>query len=353
MRVAAKSVRKWIGSFSAALFARLLVISFLEGLLILGNPVFAQQAKTGSHESDSSAYPNKPVRWVVGLGPGGSNDIIARLIAQKLSESLGKQFLVDNRPGGGGSLGAGIVARANPDGYTILLANPGPNVINIQLRKDLDYKYSDFSPVIFIGHAPLILVAHPKFPADNAKELVAYAKSNPGKISWGSSGVGSILHIGLAIFQSATGVSAVHVPYKSGGLAIADLVSGQVPVMFTTLTAADSMLRASRLKVIGVAGQSRLKSLPQVPTLTEVGIPNADVSAWYGVLAPAKTPRAVVSVLNLEINKVLKLPDIERRLLSEGLVFGGGTPQEFSAFMKSEMDRLALLVKTGQVSRGD
>lgn len=329
-------------------------IAGLVGLIFFacGQPL-AQQTMSAQRASVKPQYPSKPVRWVVGLAPGGSNDIIARLIAQKLTDSLGQQFLVDNRPGGGGSLGAEIVAKASPDGYTILLANPGPNVINIQLRKDLAYAYSDFAPVILLGYAPLILVAHPKFPPNNAKELVAYAKTNPGKISWGSSGIGSILHIGLTIFQSSTGIDVVHVPYKGGAPALTDVASGQIQLMYTTLTAGDALIGAGRVKVIGIAGQKRQERIPQVPTLTELDIRNADVSVWYGVVAPVKTPSAAINTLNMEINKVLKLPDVRKRLGSEGLVFGGGTPSEFATFMKSEMDRLALLIKAGRVGLGE
>jgi len=181
----------------------------------------------------AASYPSRPVRWVVPFPPGASNDIIARLVGQKLTEAWGQQIVVDNRAGAGGLVGAETVARASPDGYTLLLANPGPNVNSVLLRKQPPYRFSDFDPVVWIGYAPLIILANPKFQPNSARELVDYAKANPGKASWGSSGVGSSLHIGLAVFQVATGVNVVHVPYKGAAPALTDLAGGQIQLMHT------------------------------------------------------------------------------------------------------------------------
>jgi tripartite-type tricarboxylate transporter receptor subunit TctC len=287
------------------------------------------------------------VRWVVPFTPGASNDIIARLVGQKLTEAWGQQFVVDNRAGAGGLVGAETVARANPDGYTLLLANPGPNVNSVLLRKQPPYKVSDFDPVVWIGYAPLIILANPKFQPNNAKELVGYAKANPGKVSWGSSGVGSSLHIGLAVFQVATGVNVVHVPYKGAAPALTDLVAGQTQIMHTTSVTADAQIKAGRVKILGIAAKKRQAVLPDVATLDEQGIKGAEAIVWFGVAAPAKTPRPIIDKLNREVNKALQMPDVRLRLDQLGLEVEGGTAEKFDAFIKSEAARLTRLIKAG------
>ncbi len=317
----------------------------LAGALLAAGPAAAQGKKADA----AGNYPNKPVRWVVPFPPGASNDIIARLLAQKLTGTWGQQFIVDNRAGAGGSVGAETVAKANPDGYTLLHANPGPSINNVLLRRDTPYKMSDFAPVIFLGYAPLIIVANPKFPPASAGELVDYARANPGKVNWGSSGNGSSLHIGLALFQAATGVDVVHVPYKGAAPALTDVVGGQIHVMYTTSVTGEAHIKAGRVKVLGVAGAKRQDVLPNVATLVEQGIRNAEASVWFGVAVPAKTPRPVVTKLNGELNRALGTADVRQRLDSLGLVVGGGTTEEFAAFMRNEADRLSKLIKAGRV----
>lgn len=302
-------------------------------------------------QAADAEYPTRPVRLVVPFPPGASNDIIARLIGQKLTEALGQQIVVDNRPGAGGSLGAETVAKAAPDGHTLLLANPGPNVNNPLMRKDSPYKAGDFTPVIFIGYAPLIIVANPKFQPNSAKELVDYARANPGKVNWGSSGNGSSLHIGLALFQAATGVKVTHVPYKGAAPALTDVVSGQINLMYTTSVTGEAHIKAGRVKILGGAGPKRQEVLPNVPTLAEQGIRNAEATVWFGIAAPAGTPRRVVDRLNREVNRALGMPDIKARLDQLGLVIGGGAPEQFDAFMKDEMRKLSGLIKIGAVQR--
>ena len=272
-------------------------------------------SSAGAAQSDpAAAYPARPVRWVVPFTPGASNDIIARLIGQKLTEAWGQQFVIDNRPGAGGSLGAETVAKAIPDGYTLILANPGPNVNTpLLLRKPL-YRVEDFTPVVFIGYTPLIIFANTSFPPRNPKELVAYAKANPGKISWGTSGLGSSLHIGLALFQAATGVDVVHVPYKGTGPALIDLVSGQIQIVNTTTVSAEGQIKAGRVKAIGIASTKRSPLLPDVPTLAESGIKEGEAIVWFGMAGPPKLPRAIVDKLNAQVNKTLALPDVKQRL---------------------------------------
>ena len=330
-------MRCLVGSTAAALAA---------ALLGYAAPLAAQSAKAAGAASD---YPSRPVRWVVPFPPGASNDIIARLMGQKLTEAWGQQFVVDNRPGAGGSLGAETVAKAPPDGYTLLLANPGPNINNPLMRKSTPYKVGDFTPIIFIGYAPLIIVANPKFAPNNAKELVDYAKANPGKVNWGSSGNGSSLHIGLALFQAATGANVVHVPYKGAAQALTDVVGGQINLMYTTTVSAEAHIKSGRVKVIANAGSKRQTVLPNVPTLAEQGINNAEAIVWFGAAAPAKTPRAIVGKLNAEINKALEMSDVRKRLDQLGLEVGGGTPEDFRNFIDKEAGRLAGLIKAGAV----
>ncbi|MBX9811592.1 MAG: tripartite tricarboxylate transporter substrate binding protein [Burkholderiales bacterium] len=296
-------------------------------------------------------YPGKPVRWVVPFPPGASNDIIARLIGQKLTDAWGQQFVIDNRPGAGGSIGADTVAKAMPDGHTLLLANPGPSINNVLLRKKPPYRINDFAPVVFLGYAPLIIVANPAFSPKNAKELIDYAKANPGKVNWGSSGVGSSLHIGLALFQAATGVNVTHVPYKGAALALTDVVGGQIHLMYTTSVSGEAQIKAGRVKVLGVADAKRQPVLPDVPSFAELGIKNADAKVWFGMSAPARTPRPIIEKLNREVNKTLEMPDVRQRLDQLGLVIGGGTPEEFAAFIKTEAGRLAKLIEAGAISQ--
>ena len=303
-----------------------------------------------SAAAERADYPNRPVRWVVPFAPGASNDIIARLIAGKITESLGQQFIIDNRGGAGGMVGGEIVAKAAPDGYTLLSANPGPNVNNILLRKKPPYTFDDFTPIIFFGYAPLIIVANAKFPPNTAKELVDYARANPGKLSWASSGIGSSLHVGLELFRAATRIQLTHVPYKGTAPAFLDIISGQVNVMYTTSVSAETHLKAGRLKALGIAAKKRQSVLPNLPTLEEQGIKNAEAIVWFALAGPGKLPSAIVQKLNAESNRALALPDVKRRLDQLGLEIGGGTPEELAKFISTEADRLRALIKAGALS---
>lgn len=298
-------------------------------------------------------YPARPVRWVVPFPPGASNDVTARILAQKLSERYGQQFVVDNRPGAGGTIGGAIVAESEPNGYTLLHANPGPSVNNVLMRRKPPYRMSDFAPVFYIGYVPLIIVADPNFPPTDVKTLVTYAKANPGKINWASSGNGSSLHIGLALFQAATGVDVVHVPYKGTAPALTDVMSGRVQAMYTTTVSASAQIKAKRVKVLGVAAPKRQAVLPDVPTLAEEGVQNAEAVVWFGVSAPAKTPVAIITKLNAELNRAIGMPDVKQRLDQLGLVPEGGSPQDFAAFLQREAERLTMLIKTNRVQMID
>jgi tripartite-type tricarboxylate transporter receptor subunit TctC len=294
-------------------------------------------------------YPSRPVRWVVPFPPGASNDIIGRLVSQKLTEAWGQQFVVDNRPGAGGLIGGDLVAKANPDGHTLLLANPAPSVNSVLLHKQPPYRINDFAPVVWIGYAPLIIVASPKFAPNSAKELIEYAKANPGKANWASSGLGSSLHIGLAVFQVATGAQVTHVPYKGTAPALTDILGGNIQLMFTTSVSADAHIKSRRVKVLGIAAKKRQSVLPNVATLEEQGIKGAEAIVWFGMAVPAKTPRAVVDKLNRETNRVLQLADVRQRLDQLGLEVEGGSAAKFDAFIKAESARLTQLIKAGAV----
>jgi len=301
----------------------------------------------------ASAYPQRPVRWIVPFAPGASNDITARLFAQKLSESTGQQFVVDNRPGAGGSIGARIVVDATPDGHTLLHANPGPSINNVLLRRSPPYRQADLVPVMFIGYSPLIIVAAPSFTPNNVQELLAYAKANPGKLTWASSGLGSSLHIAQALFGAATGANFVHVPYKGTAPAFADVIAGRVNLTYTTVVSGDAHIKAGRLKILGVAAPKRQGVIPNVPTLQEQGVSNAEATVWFGVQVPARTPKPIIAKLNAELNKALNLPDVKNTLDKLGLVYVGGSVEDFAAFIRRESERLTMLIKTKRLEMMD
>lgn len=306
-------------------------------------------SQPASAQGAARSYPDKPVRLVVPFTPGASTDIVARLLGGKLTEAWGQQFVVDNRPGAGGALGGEVTARAAPDGYTLMITNPGPSLNNIVLRKRPPYRFDDFSTIIFIASAPLIAVANLRFPPNNMSELVQYAKANPGKVNWGSSGTGSNPHAALELLKSVTGVNITHVPYKGSGPALTDTVAGQIQALYTTVATADVMIRSGRVKVLGVAGPRRQAVIAGVPTLAEQGIKGADNTLWIGMVTSAKVPRAIVEKVNREVNRVLKTPEVSQRFAQLGLDIEGGTPGHFSAFIQGEAKKLTGLVKSGAV----
>jgi tripartite-type tricarboxylate transporter receptor subunit TctC len=294
-------------------------------------------------------YPTRPVRWIIPFTPGASNDLVGRLVASKLTESLGQQFIIDNRPGAGGIVGAETVAHANPDGYTLILTNPGPNVNNILLRKNPPYTMSDFTPIVWIGYTPFYVMASLSFPPKTAKDIVAYAKANPGKVSWASSGIGSGPHIALAVFALSTGIKVTHVPYKGTAQPLLDMLAGQIQLLSTTTLSAEAQIKANRIRVVAVQAKKRTAVMPQIPTLEEQGIKNAEAIVWFGMSAPAKTPRPVLDKLNRAVNRALQLPDVKQRLDQLGLEVEGGSAEKFDAFIKSQAARLTDLIKAGAV----
>jgi tripartite-type tricarboxylate transporter receptor subunit TctC len=292
-------------------------------------------------------FPAKPIRWVVPFTPGASTDLIARTIGQHLAEKWGRQIIVDNRPGAGGAIGAEIVARAAPDGYTVLLATVGPNIGNTLLVKKPAYRVEDFAYVAIAADNPMVLVVNPSVPAKTPGEFVDYVKARPGQVNWASAGVNSTPHISMAIFAAATGVKLVHVPYKGGALAMIDVVSGQVAGILTSVATAETQIRTGRVRVIGVAGPKRQSAIPDVPTFAEAGIRNAESPNFYGMAAPARTPPVIVRKLNAGVNDALAQPEVRKRLGDLGMDLVGGSPEDATKYVMTQVERVRGLIKAG------
>ncbi|OGA05443.1 MAG: hypothetical protein A2W68_03045 [Betaproteobacteria bacterium RIFCSPLOWO2_02_64_14] len=291
------------------------------------------------------AYPSRPIRLIVPFAPGGGNDIIARVVGQKLSESWNQQVVVDNRPGAGGNVAGAIAARAAPDGYTLFQYNIA-NAIAVGLYRRLGYDPArDFAPITLIGSAPFIVVAHTGLPARSLGEFIALAKSQPGRLAYASGGNGSSTHLAAELFRTATGINIVHVPYKGGGPALVDVIAGQVAIYFASVPAALPHVKAGRVRALALTGSRRSKALPDLPTAQEAGVAGYESSAWYGLVVPAKTPAAIVARLNTEIVRLLGLPDVRERLESQGADLVANSPQEFGRHIQSEIAKWARVVK--------
>jgi tripartite-type tricarboxylate transporter receptor subunit TctC len=290
-------------------------------------------------------YPTRPVRIVIPLSPGGTTDIPGRILAPHLSEALGKQFFVENKPGAGGTIGADYVAKAKPDGYTLLLTAT-PHVITGNLYKSLPYNtLADFAPVIRIASGPYVLVVHPSLGANSVQELIALAKAQPGKVDYASSGNGSAQHLVGAMFTHMAGIDLMHVPYKGSGPAQQDLMGGVVKVGFVGTPIAIPHVKSGRLKALGVTTAQRSPQMPDVPTIAEAGVPGYEALVWVGMLAPAQTPPEIVARLNSEIGKLLRSPDVQKQLSASGVEATPTTPEEFGAYLKSEFDKWGKVVR--------
>ncbi len=295
--------------------------------------------------AQAQKYPDHPIKLVVPYAPGGSVDILGRLLAQKLSESMGQQVVVENRGGGGATIGTGVVAKAPPDGYTLLLADIAFGA-NPALMSKLPYDSNkDFQPVALVALLPSILVVDPHLGVNSAAELVSLAKAKPGKLNYSSAGVGSMNYLADELFKQQNGIDVVHVPYQSGGQAITSILGGQTQMVITTIPPVLQHVKAGKVKALAVSGNKRQPSLPDVPTFAEAGFPKFDVSLWQGVLVPAGTPPEIVARLNAEINKVLALPDMRERIGELGADPAGGTSEQFATFIKDEMTRWHALIK--------
>jgi tripartite-type tricarboxylate transporter receptor subunit TctC len=291
-------------------------------------------------------YPRRPVRLIVPFPPGGGNDIVARAVAQELGKSLGQQLVVDNRAGAGGAIGAELAARSPADGYTLFLGGVGSHVVNPSLHAKLSYDpIRDFAPVTLIASAPSVLVVNPSLQATSVAEFTALAKANPGKLNYASNGNGSSAQLAAVLYESMAGVRMVHVPYKGVAPALVDLMSGEVQLMFGTLVAILPHIKAGRLRALAVTGRTRSALLPEVPTLAESGLPGYEAGSWYGILAPAGTPGAIVARLNAEINAAIRQPEVRERLAAEGAEVLGGTPGDFASHIKAELSRMGKLMR--------
>ena len=317
----------------------ILIKSLLAALLCM-QPVLVQAAET---------FPSRAVRWVVPFAPGASNDVIARVVAQKLTEIWGQQVLIDNRGGAGGMLGADIVAKAQPSGYTMLMANPGANAINFAMRTKTPYRAEDFAAVSLLGWSPILLVTSAGFQANSVKDIIAMAKARPGQLSAGSSGTGGSSHLALEFFKMLAGVDILHIPYKGASPAIVDMMAGQSQLIFTTSATAAPLVSAGKLKVLATAGDKRLSLYPAVPTTSEQGLPGYDVLIWFGVSVPAATPRNVVLKLNDGFQKALDSSEIKERFALLGLQPQGGSPERFAKFLVEEVERWSKVVKAANV----
>jgi tripartite-type tricarboxylate transporter receptor subunit TctC len=285
----------------------------------------------------SQTYPIKPVRIVVPFSAGGSTDITARLVAQKLTDAWRQQVIIDNRAGAGGNIGAEGVARAAPDGHTLLLATTGVMSINHRLYRSLGYDaLKDLAPVTQIGALPLLLIVHPSLPARSVKELVAIARTQPGQLSFASSGVGSATHMTAELFRMMARVDMVHVPYKGSGQAMTDLISGQVGVAFDQITSSLPQVQAGKLRALAVTSAKRFPSVPNLPSVAEAGIAGYESVSWNGIAAPAGTPREIIVRIQEQVAAALKTPDLRDRFFKDGIEPIGSTPEQFAAHIRSE-----------------
>jgi tripartite-type tricarboxylate transporter receptor subunit TctC len=313
------------------------------GFLAVGAAALA----VGGKVARAQDYPAKPVRIVVPFTPAGTTDIQARIVAQHLSEALKQSFVVDNRPGAAGNLGSELVAKAAPDGYTLLMCTVSTHGINPALYgAKIPYDaVKDFAPVSLVSTVPNMLVVNPSVPAKSVQELIAYAKKNPGKLNFASSGSGTSIHLSGELFKTMTGIDMVHVPYKGSAPALTDLMGGQVDLMFDNMPSSIEFVRAGKLRALAVTTARRSPALPDVPTVAESGVPGYEATAWFGVMAPGGTPKPIVDRLSAEIQTMVKKPEVRAKLAEQGAEPVGDTPDEFRTFVVAELDKWAKVVK--------
>ena len=295
----------------------------------------------------AQGYPEKPVRVIVPVPAGGTPDVVARMVLPGLAAQLGQQLVVDNRGGAGGMIGAELAAKAVPDGYTLFFASPGSLVILPHLQKKVAYdSLRDFAPVSLVTVGPFLLIAHPSLPAKTVKELLALAKAEPGRINYASAGNGAANHLAFELFKSMAGIDITHVPYKGAPQAVTDLIGGSgVSLMFNSIPPAIQHIRAGRLRLLGVSTAKRSPQLPDVPTISESGVPGYESITWFGLLAPARTPAPILARLNERIVKVVRAPELKAQLEVQGYEPVGGSAADFAAFMRGEYDKYARVVK--------
>jgi tripartite-type tricarboxylate transporter receptor subunit TctC len=294
----------------------------------------------------AQSYPSRPIRLVVPFPAGGTTDILAREAAQKLTEALGQAVVVDNRPGAAGNIGSDLVAKSAPDGYTLLMGTVGTHAINPSLYSKMPYDHvKDFAPVVLVAGVPNVLVVNPTLPVNSVADLIKLAKDKPGQINFASSGSGTSIHLSGELFKTMAGVDMTHVPYKGSSPALTDLIGGQVQIMFDNLPSALPQIKGGRLRAIAVTSLKRAPVLPDIPTINESGLPGFEASSWFGVLAPAGTPAAIVARINTEVNKWLQSADAREKLLGQGAEAAGGSPEQFANHIRAESAKWAKVVK--------
>ena len=303
-------------------------------------------------EAQAQNFPSRTITLVIPFAPGGSNSIVGRVIADKMGQLLGEKVVVDNRPGAGGTVGTRAVARSDPDGYTILLSFTGTLAIAPSLYRNPGYDpRKDFAPIGLIGNAPNSLVVHPSFPAKSVAELVAYAKANPGKVNFGSAGAGTVSHITGEYFAASAGIKLVHIPYKGTGPALTDLLGGHIPMAFAPIPASHANVSGGMLRALAVTSTTRSSLLPEVPTIAESGLPGFDASLYYGLVAPAGTPRPVIDKLNKTLQDALGSTEVKKQLGLDGTEITPGTPEDYAAFIDKDEKKWSQLVKASGVEQ--
>jgi tripartite-type tricarboxylate transporter receptor subunit TctC len=295
------------------------------------------------------AFPSKPVRIIVGAAPGGTTDIAARLLGDKMAIDLGQPIVVDNRAGAAGIIGVQTLLAAAPDGHTIMMGNIGPNAINYALYKSLSYKPEDMIPITMVISNPNVLVVNPSVPAKSVRELVALAKASPGKVSFASSGRGQSVHMSGELFKLKAGIDLTHVPYKGTGPALRDVIAGQVDLIFSSLPSTMEFIRGGRLRALAVTSKQRAAELPNVPTMQQSGFPDFEVTGWFGLFASAKTPPAAVDRIYRAASGALALPDIKARFAELGGTAGGDPPDQFKSFVMAEKDKWARVAAAAKI----
>ena len=297
-------------------------------------------------ENAVHAYPDRPVRWIVPFAPSGPTDLMSRAVAEKLSQRLGQQFVLDNRSGAGGNIGAEVVSKSAPDGYTLMIGHVGTHAINVTLYPSVGFDpVRDFTPITLIATLPLALVIHPAVPAKDVKELIAYAKAHPGQLNFASAGNGGPTHLAGELLKSSALIDIVHVPYKGNAAALLDLVAGRVQIMFSNMLTSMPHVRAGKLRAIGISSVRRSPQAPDLPTIAESGLPGFSAVPWYGVLGPAGLPRPIVGKLNSEITRALAQPDMQERFVAQGIDLQSSSPEQFGALIKSEVVKWRKVVR--------
>ncbi len=298
----------------------------------------------------ATAFPTKPIRIIVAYTPAGTTDILARAIGQKMSETWGQPVIIDNRAGAAGNIGTEVAARATPDGHTLLMGTAGTHGINVSLYRKLSWHpVNDFAPVSLSAMVPNIMVVNNALPVKNVREFVAHVKANPGKLSYGSPGNGSTAHLSMELFKSMTGSTIVHIPYKGSAGVLTDVMGGQIAVTIDNMPPYIPQVKAGKIRALAVSTNKRSSAMPDLPTIAEAGVPGYEAGAWFGLLAPAGTPKAVVALLSAESARIIKLPDVSKRVSELGAEPVGSTPEQFAELIKTEIAKWAKVIKDANV----